>query len=320
MLYENDDKVKKQFIPAWKPIKNIQNQHRESIRRVTYVKNLNCYISISKEGSCCVYDNNVNLSSNSKVSSSSCKSRDLWVTDFTILSNVNKIGLAFTTKEIEIYDCSKLDFNCQFRITGLPSIALALDYWFDENNDNDAILIWGDKGGYIHSIHFNSAKIALFERPSTASSESDTQETCLEVKIDDIKEKYKNATYIVFRGHSGWVRQVKWARKLECIISCCGTDKGSVNLGWFEKTNTQMRIPYNRPDTKITKENDYYDMNLAKAKTNNNEYNNWNTNEDDNKSNSTNEYYSTNIMPVQIPRSVKTSTTRGDSSRGGGRK
>ncbi len=24
MLYENDDKVKKQFIPAWKPIKNIQ--------------------------------------------------------------------------------------------------------------------------------------------------------------------------------------------------------------------------------------------------------------------------------------------------------
>jgi hypothetical protein len=81
------------------------------------------------------------------------------------------------------------------------------------------------------------------------------------VKIDDIKEKYKNATYIVFRGHSGWVRQgntkkylniisfikvcifqVKWARKLECIISCCGTDKGSVNLGWFEKTNTQMRM------------------------------------------------------------------------------
>ena len=38
-----------------------------------------------------------------KASSSSCKSRDLWVTDFTILSNVNKIGLAFTTKEIGDY-------------------------------------------------------------------------------------------------------------------------------------------------------------------------------------------------------------------------
>jgi hypothetical protein len=55
---------------------------------------------IKQEGSCCVYDNNVNLTSNAKVSSTSCKSRDLWVTDFTILSNVNKIGLAFTTKEI----------------------------------------------------------------------------------------------------------------------------------------------------------------------------------------------------------------------------
>jgi hypothetical protein len=57
-------------------------------------------------------------------------------------------------------------------------------------------------------------------------------------------------------------------------------------------------------------------MNLAKAKINNNENNNLNTNEDDNKSKSTNEYYSTNIMPIQIPRSVKTSTTPGDSREG----
>jgi hypothetical protein len=58
-------------------------------------------------------------------------------------------------------------------------------------------------------------------------------------------------------------------------------------------------------------------MNLAKAKTNINENNNLNTNEDDSKSNnSANEYYSTNIMPIQIPRSVKTSTTRGDSREG----
>ncbi len=97
-----------------------------------------------------MYDNNINLTSNAKVSSTSCKSRDLWVTDFTILPNVNKIALAFTTKEIgknlnnwmfdwlfsknfnynlDIYDCSKFDFICQFKITNLPSIAFALDYW-----------------------------------------------------------------------------------------------------------------------------------------------------------------------------------------------
>lgn len=41
-------------------------------------------------------------------------------------------------------------------------------------NDNDAILVWGDTNGAIHSIHFNSAKIALFERPS-APQKGDSQ-------------------------------------------------------------------------------------------------------------------------------------------------
>ena len=30
----------------------------------------------------------------------SCKARDLWVTHFVVLQNVNKIALAFTSKEI----------------------------------------------------------------------------------------------------------------------------------------------------------------------------------------------------------------------------
>jgi hypothetical protein len=55
----------------------------------------------------------------------------------------------------------------------LPSIAVALDYWYDENNENDSILVWGDLKGYVHSIHFNSAKIALFERPSASNQGND---------------------------------------------------------------------------------------------------------------------------------------------------
>ena len=35
-----------------------------------------------------------------KTGTDSCKARDLWVTYFVILQNVNKIALAFTSKEI----------------------------------------------------------------------------------------------------------------------------------------------------------------------------------------------------------------------------
>lgn len=37
---------------------------------------------------------------NTKLNTESCKSKDLWVTDFIILQNVNKLAIAFTTKEI----------------------------------------------------------------------------------------------------------------------------------------------------------------------------------------------------------------------------
>ena len=38
-------------------------------------------------------------------------------------------------------------------------------------NTNEAILTWGDIGGRVNAIHFNSASIALFERPPAPAGE-----------------------------------------------------------------------------------------------------------------------------------------------------
>ncbi len=97
-----------------------------------------------------MFGSGVNLIHTAKIHHDSCKLRDLWVTDFVIMPNVNKIAVAFTTKEIginrfvkvlksfnnafkitkEFYDCSKFDFNCQLRINNLTSTALCIDYWY----------------------------------------------------------------------------------------------------------------------------------------------------------------------------------------------
>ena len=39
------------------------------------------------------------------------------------------------------------------------------------SNVNEAILTWGDTGGTVNALHFNSANIALFERPPAPSGE-----------------------------------------------------------------------------------------------------------------------------------------------------
>lgn len=49
-------------------------------------------------------------------------------------------------------------------------------YWFslsryNPKDANEAILCWGDVGGYVNCLFFNSANIALFERPPAPAGE-----------------------------------------------------------------------------------------------------------------------------------------------------
>lgn len=185
----------------------------------------------------CLYDKNSQMINNSKINSESCKTKDLWITDFVLLQNVNKVALGFTTKEIGIYEMTtKLDFNCQYRITHLKSIPLCIDYWYDPSNPNDAILLWGDTVGEVHILFFNSATIALFERPTANTNNNKSQNgsgtyfvsirkknsiliiflifiiyldnNSLEINLNDVKENFKNATYLHYKAHQkAWVRQ-----------------------------------------------------------------------------------------------------------------
>ncbi|KAJ8313470.1 hypothetical protein KUTeg_008981, partial [Tegillarca granosa] len=66
---------------------------------------------------------------------------------------------------------TKLDFNCQYKVQGLPHTPLCLDYWSNPNNSNEALLVWGDVGGYVNALFFSSANIALFERPPAPAGE-----------------------------------------------------------------------------------------------------------------------------------------------------
>lgn len=118
---------------------------------------------------------------------------------------------------------------------------------FDPDNPNDAILVWGDTAGQIHTIHFNSATIALFERPaqapgSLAQAQQTSNDNCLSIDINKIKDLYKNAMIISYKAHTAWVRQVKWAKHLECVISCALTNKESVAMGWFVKKSSHIRM------------------------------------------------------------------------------
>lgn len=242
-FYEKDDRVKSTQVPQWKDLKHLPSPHKELIQRIAFLKNANRYIAISKEGTISSWGVDLKLQRALKTGTDSCKARDLWVTYFVVLHNVNKIALSFTSKEIAIYDLSsKVEFSCQYKVQNLQYTPLSLDYWSNPMNPNEAVLVFGDVGGYVNALFFNSAQIALFERPPAPAGEK--QETCLNVDLHQITTgTYKNVTYTKYEAHvKEWARQVKYSHYLECFISCATSSQKSVVIGWMEK-HTSVNQP-----------------------------------------------------------------------------
>ncbi|XP_067941731.1 cilia- and flagella-associated protein 337-like [Watersipora subatra] len=242
-FYEKDDKVKSTLVPHWTELKVLSTSvHKDIVQGVTYLKTNNRYFAISKEGSITLWTPELKLSRSLKTATESCRTKDLWVTDFVALPPpINKVALAFTSKEIAVYDMSsKIDFNTQYKIIELHDTPLCMDFWLNSSNSNDAILAWGDVRGSVSAINFSSATIALFERP--AAPAGGKQDPCLTVKLADIQSgMYKNAKFVKHSGHSEWVRQVKYCHSLECFLSCATTNTDSLVIGWLEQNSSTMR-------------------------------------------------------------------------------
>jgi hypothetical protein len=91
----------------------------------------------------------------------------------------------------------------------------------DPENPNDAILCWGDVQGNVHAICFNSALIALIERPAQQTTDDGLCFWILillfrlcflleytKVRLQDIANgNYKNASYLTYHAHSEWTRK-----------------------------------------------------------------------------------------------------------------
>ncbi|EDO44327.1 predicted protein [Nematostella vectensis] len=207
--YEKDDRMKTTQVPQWRELRNISSPHKEVIRRISPLINPSRYLSVSKEGILCLWSLGMKQLRTVQVQpdQDEVKQRDLWVTDFIPMQNLYKLAIALTSKEIAIYDLSsKSEFNCQFRIKNLDDTPLCLDYC-NPDKPNEAILAFGDVSGQVNALLFSAVNIALFDRPAQPAGS----------------------------------KQVMYSAHLDCFISCSTSYKGSLVLGWIEKTKSNMR-------------------------------------------------------------------------------
>ncbi|CAB4012505.1 WD repeat-containing 49, partial [Paramuricea clavata] len=240
---EKDDRLKTTQVPQWREMKNINSPHKESIQKITMLMNPPRYVTVSKEGVAVIWNLNMKPFRTIRVTTEpdGVKQRDLWITDFVPMQNIYKLVLAMTSKEIAIYDLSsKSEFLCQYRIRGLKSTPISLNFWSNPEQPNESILVFGDVAGCVNALIFCESTISLFDRSAQASSNQ--QDITLIVDIGDIaKGHYKNCRFAFHEGHTEWTRQVMYTGVLDCFISCATNYKNALVLGWMEKTKSTMR-------------------------------------------------------------------------------
>ncbi|THD24410.1 WD repeat-containing protein 49 [Fasciola hepatica] len=253
-FYEKDDRIKILSVPQWKELKSLCSPHKDVIQKMIFMRNFSRYLTVSKEGLIAMWGLDMKLQKTARVSTDACRSRDLWVMDYALMPNINKIAIAYTSKEIAFCNISiKLEATCVTKLVDLINTPICMNHWYNPDDLNESVLAWGDVGGFLNVLFWSQAAIALFERPSNMVSEK--EETAFNVSLNDIIQKTcTTASYLRFKVHSDWVRQVSYIPTLDAFITCATVWNSSLVISWLEKQpmiSSTQRGPAKRQEARI---------------------------------------------------------------------
>ncbi|KAG8511463.1 WD repeat-containing protein 49, partial [Galemys pyrenaicus] len=241
-LYEKDERAKATVVPEWKDLEFLPVKHKDAIQKIIFLKSSGRYLTISKEGLLGIWGENLKLQESFPITSDAIKLKHLWVTSLVSLENVNKIAVAFTSKEICFYDLlSKGEFPCQYKLQGLKRTPICMDYWYDPLDANESVLSFGDIKGKVQAIVFTTALISLFERPASTCED---EEATVTINWTELLSGYHKCCHTVEHTlHRGdWVRQVIYNASLDAIISSTTSNTNSMVLAWREKSKKHLKM------------------------------------------------------------------------------
>uniref|UniRef100_A0A8C3HSK4 WD repeat domain 49 n=1 Tax=Chrysemys picta bellii TaxID=8478 RepID=A0A8C3HSK4_CHRPI len=240
-LNEKDERTRSSVIPQWKNLRLLSPIHKDIIQNVTFLKGSNCYLTVSRNGLLGVWGENLKLQRTLQITTEAVKLKDLWVTTLVSLANVNKIAIAFTSKEICFYDLnSKQGLSCQYRLHGLRGTVICMDYWYNPHDGNEAILTLGDVSGQVQAISFTTALISLFERPA---SSPEGEEATVTISWQELVSGYHKCCYTLKHKlhYKDWIKQVAYSSSFDAFISSTTSNVNTLVLAWREKLKPRLK-------------------------------------------------------------------------------
>ncbi|KAI8923511.1 WD40-repeat-containing domain protein [Entophlyctis helioformis] len=211
----------------------IATAHKDVIVRIQFIDSLKRYMSCSREGTLCYWNDRLKLQRayrnagqprNEQIDGNSKKTvktgpgsqHHRWIHDAVFMDNVNKVALASDDHQITIYDGTTLQ---KALCLDLQSVnVLTLDYWTDRDNPNatESMLLYGTDSGCVNVFTFNNDK--MFK---VGVRQKDQAEHIFLEKEGTSNRALKSwGSLWKRRAHGDWTVKVKYVPDLHAIISC----------------------------------------------------------------------------------------------------
>ncbi|XP_039601667.1 WD repeat-containing protein on Y chromosome [Polypterus senegalus] len=144
-----------------------------------------------------------------------------WVTDFTTMSQYNKLILGTGDREIQLYELSSLEPYCQ--VSGLETVPLRLDYC--GTDIDECIILYGDDQGSVNVLIIKSVGEILRTWKKLPKVENIPNIGLESALLSD------NISFIHWKVHDDWVTQIKYYDCIRAVISTSNHENSALVIG-----------------------------------------------------------------------------------------
>ncbi|XP_034460911.1 WD repeat-containing protein on Y chromosome [Hippoglossus hippoglossus] len=148
-------------------------------------------------------------------------SKSKWASDFTVMTEYNKLMIATGDREIQFYDLTALEPYCQ--INALDTVPLTLDY--GSTGPDKCCILYGDTEGCVTIILISSVGDTL-----RLWNKLPKVENVPNIVIDNAVVS-PNVTFVRWKVHQDWVTQVRYFPGFQAVVSSSNEESSSLVIG-----------------------------------------------------------------------------------------
>ncbi|XP_076314990.1 WD repeat-containing protein on Y chromosome-like [Tachypleus tridentatus] len=183
------------------------------------------YLTLSKEGNLCFWSSDMNLIKTIYVHEKSVRISKAWMTDMVCLPNVNLLAISTTESDIRFFDSNPSKCEQTYQIVTMNHCVVAMSYYFNSLNPNEAYMVVGDSSGSVYCLWFSQCLVdGLFD------SLLKKQRPNRKIHFNELLGKAVPGLLVLsFPGlHDNWIRQVRYVPQLASFISCAASSNFSM--------------------------------------------------------------------------------------------